>query len=274
MNNQEQKVCLYIATHNKTGLKYFGKTTRYFTQEDLQKYYHGSGLYWKSHLDKHGDDVTMEIYGIYKKSEVKEIAIKFSEENNIVSSLNESGKKIWANEKNENGLDGGTNKGWKHRESTKNKIKLSSISSAKKGHITRKYKIIDGKNGIERFADSRNKTINSKEYKNKLLDIIQKRKITMNATVDSGLTKFKEASLKASLTKRMKNSFDVFDLNGKLLFENLNKKEIKKINAGLLNTNLDIRLGSSIHQKVKLNTANKLHMIGWYILRHNKDKNE
>jgi len=58
----ENKVTLYIAAH-RTGLKYFGKTERYFTQEDLQKYYHGSGIGWK----KHGDDVTMEIYGIYIK---------------------------------------------------------------------------------------------------------------------------------------------------------------------------------------------------------------
>lgn len=30
-------VCLYIATHNITGKKYFGKTTKWFTLEDLQK---------------------------------------------------------------------------------------------------------------------------------------------------------------------------------------------------------------------------------------------
>ena len=57
----ENKVTLYIVTHNTTGLKYFGKTTRYFTQEDLQENYHGSGSYWKNHLKKHKDDVTIVI---------------------------------------------------------------------------------------------------------------------------------------------------------------------------------------------------------------------
>ena len=101
------KVCLYIATHNTTGLKYFGKSTKYFTQEDLQKYYHGSGKYWTNHIKKHGDDVTMEIYGIYNLEEVEEKALTFSEENNIVESLN------WANLKMENGLDGGSDNGLK-----------------------------------------------------------------------------------------------------------------------------------------------------------------
>ena len=60
-------VTLYIAKHNKTGLKYFGKTTRYFTQLDLQKYYYGS---------EH-NDVIMEIQGIYNLDEVKNKALTF-----------------------------------------------------------------------------------------------------------------------------------------------------------------------------------------------------
>jgi len=99
----ENKVTLYIATHNKTGLKYFGKTTRYFTEEDLQKYYHGSGKYWLRHLYKHGDDITMEIYGIYNLNEVKEEALKLSKSWDIVES------KDWANLKYEDGLNGGGN---------------------------------------------------------------------------------------------------------------------------------------------------------------------
>jgi len=117
----KNRVTLYIATHNKTGLKYFGKTEKYFTQEELQKYYHGSGAYWKNHLKKYGNDVTMEVYGIYNLDEVEEIALKFSEENNIVKALNESGdrkgKKVWANGKPENGLDGNV-KGNKHSKET------------------------------------------------------------------------------------------------------------------------------------------------------------
>jgi len=65
MTTSTNKVALYIATHNTTGKKYFGKTTKYFTTQALQEHYHGSGVYWKNHLNKHGDDVTMELYGIF-----------------------------------------------------------------------------------------------------------------------------------------------------------------------------------------------------------------
>ena len=93
----EDKVTLYIATHNITGKKYFGKTTRFFTQESLQENYTGSGKYWNKHKKKHGDDVTMEIYCICSLNESDEdyvvpIALKFSEENNIVKD-----KEKWAN---------------------------------------------------------------------------------------------------------------------------------------------------------------------------------
>lgn len=94
-------VTLYIAIHNKTGMKYFGKTQKYFNQKDLQDKYHGSGIYWLRHLQKHGDDVTMKIYGIFNKLKVKDIAIKFSNENNIVESDE------WANLMPETGIDGG-----------------------------------------------------------------------------------------------------------------------------------------------------------------------
>lgn len=80
------KFYLYIKTHNVTGLKYFGKTTK-----DPYKY-HGSGHYWKRHLRKYGNDINTEIYGIYDDlSSLSEASIKFSIENNIVES-NE-----WAN---------------------------------------------------------------------------------------------------------------------------------------------------------------------------------
>ncbi len=127
-------VTLYIATHNVTGKKYFGKTEKYFTEEDLQKNYHGSGKYWTRHLKKHGNkDVTMEIYQICSLNEsdddyVKPIALKFSEENNIVESDE------WANLKDEDGLVGGTSKGIKNpnfgvlkTEEHKEKIRQKSL---------------------------------------------------------------------------------------------------------------------------------------------------
>lgn len=124
MTTINDKVTLYIATHNKTGLKYFGKTIKYFTKEELQKNYHGSGKHWTNHLKKHGDNVTMEIYGIFSLNEndidyVAPIALKFSEENNIVKS------KEWANAIPENGLGGGV-KGIKFSEEHKKNIGKSS----------------------------------------------------------------------------------------------------------------------------------------------------
>lgn len=47
---------LYLKTHNKTGLKYLGKTT----SPDPHKYI-GSGKDWRTHLKKHGRNFTTEI---------------------------------------------------------------------------------------------------------------------------------------------------------------------------------------------------------------------
>jgi len=161
MKNQEQQVCLYIATHNKTGLKYFGKTTRYFDKKELLKY-KGSGTYWNNHLKVHGDDVTMEIYGIYKKSEVKEVALKFSEENNIVEALNESGerkgKKVWANLTPENGLDGGaTNKGKKMSEIQK--IKISNTNKGKKPSINNNKSVSEANKNKSSYKNNKGEII-------------------------------------------------------------------------------------------------------------------
>jgi hypothetical protein len=49
------KTYLYLKTHNKTGLKYLGKTvTDPYT-------YLGSGKRWRRHLAKHGNDITTEV---------------------------------------------------------------------------------------------------------------------------------------------------------------------------------------------------------------------
>lgn len=48
-------IYLYLKTHNKTGLKYLGKTTK-----DPYRY-KGSGKYWTRHIKIHGYDVTTEI---------------------------------------------------------------------------------------------------------------------------------------------------------------------------------------------------------------------
>ena len=88
-------IYLYLKTHNKTGLKYLGKTT-----QDPFKY-KGSGLHWQRHIKKHGYDVTTEIlFESFDKEEIKEKGIYYSELFDVVNS-NE-----FANMRPENG-DGG-----------------------------------------------------------------------------------------------------------------------------------------------------------------------
>lgn len=89
-------IYLYIKTHNDTGLKYFGKTTK----RDPHKYT-GSGKYWKRHLKKHGSNYSTEIVATFEDEfACQEFALNFSKENDIVNSDE------WANLQEENGLDG------------------------------------------------------------------------------------------------------------------------------------------------------------------------
>ena len=102
---------LYVKAHRKTGLKYFGKTTR-----ENPVSYRGSGKCWLRHLTKHGNDVETEIVGVFENfEEGMKFALEFSENNNIVES-NE-----WANLIPENGFDGGRS-GRILSEQTKQKI--------------------------------------------------------------------------------------------------------------------------------------------------------
>lgn len=102
MNDDEFiEIWLYIKQHNKTVLKYFGKTAK-----DPNKYL-GSGKYWLQHLKKHGNDIsTIWCSKFNDVQDLMEFATFFSEEFNIVNALDKSGKKVWANMIIENGLDG------------------------------------------------------------------------------------------------------------------------------------------------------------------------
>jgi len=114
---------LYVKTHVITGLKYFGKTTK----ADPHSYL-GSGTYWLNHLKVHGKNITTEIIGYFEnKDECVAAVTKFSSENNIVGSLNENGKKLWANQVVENGLDGGATKFGPLGADTKRKISEASL---------------------------------------------------------------------------------------------------------------------------------------------------
>lgn len=87
---------VYIKTHNKTGLRYFGKTTR----TDVEAY-RGSGTRWKWHINKHGYDCkTVVVLSSRYKEELEAFCSTFSTEMDIVKS------KDWANLIPENGVDG------------------------------------------------------------------------------------------------------------------------------------------------------------------------
>jgi hypothetical protein len=93
---------LMVKTHLKTKLKYLCYTRR----KDPIKYL-GSGVYWKKHLNKHGKEIHTTI--ILSTSDYDEIKSKgqfMSRFWNIMHAVDENGKKIWANLKEEKG-DGG-----------------------------------------------------------------------------------------------------------------------------------------------------------------------
>lgn len=94
-------IYLYIKTHNKTGLKYLGKTK----SKDPYKY-QGSGIVWKRHIEKHGYDVTTSILLMTEdKQELKNTGLFFSK------LFDEVNSKEWANLMEEYGQGGAWNKG-------------------------------------------------------------------------------------------------------------------------------------------------------------------
>ena len=96
---------LMIKTHNITGLKYLCQTKR----KDPIKYL-GSGVKWRSHLNKHGKDISTEILGSYEnKEDLISAGIYYSKLWDVVNSNS------WANLKLEEGDGGDTShtSGWK-----------------------------------------------------------------------------------------------------------------------------------------------------------------
>lgn len=88
---------LYVKTHNITGLKYLGYTSR----KNPHKYT-GSGTRWSNHLNVHGFDFTTEIIKeCTSKLEIREHGIYYSRLWNVVDDKN------WANLKEEQGDGGG-----------------------------------------------------------------------------------------------------------------------------------------------------------------------
>jgi hypothetical protein len=113
---------LYHKKHKITGLNYFGKT------DNDPINYNGSGVYWNSHLRKHGKLIeTVQVWEFDNINERSEFAIKFSAENNIVKSDE------WANLCPENGLDGGDKFGYMPKD------KLANINARKSKNVKQSW---------------------------------------------------------------------------------------------------------------------------------------
>jgi hypothetical protein len=151
-------IYLYIKTHNKTGLKYLGKTVAKdpFT-------YKGSGTYWKRHIKKHGYDVTTEIiFETDDKIELEKIGKHYSDLYNVVESKN------WANLKEESG-DGGwdfVNNDPKVKEKQKMRIGVMNSFYGKTHSEETKRRLSELNKGISKGPQSKE---HSEKIKNALL---------------------------------------------------------------------------------------------------------
>ena len=158
--NQTISTYLMIKRHRDTGLMYFCKTA---TRDPLQ--YHGSGKYWKKHLKLHGTNVeTLWYQHFTNKDDLVDFALFFSEVHNIVNATY-CGKKTWANEVPEDGLQGGQNKGIP---STRRGIK-TGITPPWTGKSRPKHsKIMQGRKQTtehsQKISDSLTKYIRTQEH--------------------------------------------------------------------------------------------------------------
>jgi hypothetical protein len=146
-------IYLYVKTHQKTGLKYLGKTSR----EDYHEY-PGSGLIWKRHLKKHGQDYSTEILLKTESiEEARETGIFFSRLFDVVNSTE------WANLTVED-ANGGENLKKLTRTPEWNK----NISRSKLGKKNPNYKHGLSTNEIkkQKYEKSKQKRLEVEEKKN------------------------------------------------------------------------------------------------------------
>lgn len=140
---------LYVKTHNKSGLKYLGKTI----QNPFK--YKGSGTYWLRHIKKYGNDVTTEILlETDDKELIKEKGMYYSELWQVVNSPD------WANLIPEQGDGGDTSKSLKYIQSMKNKDITGQKNPFYGRHHTEKTKrkIKEANKGMNKGVPKSDKT--------------------------------------------------------------------------------------------------------------------
>ena len=115
---------LYIKQHTVTGMLYFGKTSRTWSEK-----YKGSGKYWTSHINKHGREHVVTLWHdlFENQEELTNFALDFSEKMNIVKSDQ------WLNFRPENGIDGAPS-GYKHSPEAISKMKIAANNRSSETH--------------------------------------------------------------------------------------------------------------------------------------------
>jgi hypothetical protein len=127
---------LYIKTHKKTGLKYFG-----YTKQDPH-IYPGSGTDWKIHLKKHGYQVHTEVLlQTTNKNEIVSWGILYSSKWNIVSAQDDFGNKIWANKIPETGSGAGRKIGSIMRPESKELIRAKAVGRKQSNECIEKRRL-------------------------------------------------------------------------------------------------------------------------------------
>jgi hypothetical protein len=145
---------LYIKTHNITGLKYLGQTSK----QDPYKYC-GSGKDWVSHLKEHGFTVRTEIIGVCStKQELNDLGRYYSNFYKILTAVDDFGNRVWANRIPETGGGGPPT------EETRRKLRISQLgkpkSPRKKEHTEKQAATMRGKPkpktalGLRKYFDS------------------------------------------------------------------------------------------------------------------------
>ena len=153
---------LYVKTHNKTGLKYFGKTSRNPIS------YRGSGTYWNRHLKIYGNDVDTEVLGYFTdQEECTKFSLNFSKTYSIVECKN------WANLMVEDGSSGGDTESGRSEE--------SKIASKEKRKST------FAKKSLEELEEIQRK--NSQSVSRFILENPQKRKESAKKAVEKRKSK-------------------------------------------------------------------------------------
>lgn len=158
------KIYLYVKTHQVTGLKYLGQTTA-----SNPHLYPGSGLYWKRHLEKYGNNFSTEIIQeCQTEEELREFGIYYSNLWNVVES------KEWANLKEEAGQGG---RGYKHRVECRHCMSATRKAKMSSGEILpwNKGKIMSSefKSNLSKYRSGRKA---SEETKAKMSQSARKRK--------------------------------------------------------------------------------------------------